>query len=271
MCAMTDRCVHARCVLYGAAFSAFANGGANLSALGQLGVAAAAEAEAGADAAAPARGGTKRGARKTAAKSPAAKKGKAAAKGAAAKGGAKGGGKAGKAVKAEDAGEQHDSDADSRDGADASDIRRQRRMLSNRESARRSRRRKLEHVATLEAQIANLTNDLNAALQHLRTSEMRNAELTRENITLRAEKDRHLQLLRDAGQAGAGVTTPKSAPAMERKSSLQRISSNGDIKGELGKGSPSIGAGSGFVPFRSVQSYENLLALQAQNSGKNTA
>ena len=271
MCAMTDRCVHARCVLYGAAFSAFANGGANLSALGQLGVAAAAEAEAGADAAATARGGTKRGARKTAAKSPAAKKGKAAAKGAAAKGGAKGGGKAAKAVKAEDAGEQHDSDADSRDGANASDIRRQRRMLSNRESARRSRRRKLEHVATLEAQIANLTNDLNAALQHLRTSEMRNAELTRENITLRAEKDRHLQLLRDAGQAGAGVTTPKSAPAMERKSSLQRISSNGDIKGELGKGSPSIGAGSGFVPFRSGQSYENLLALQAQNSGKNTA
>ena len=271
MCAMTDRCVHARCVLYGVAFSAFANGGANLSALGQLGVAAAAEAEAGADAAAPARGGTKRGARKTAAKSPAAKKGKAAAKGAAAKGGAKGGGKAAKAVRAEDAGEQHDSDADSRDGADASDIRRQRRMLSNRESARRSRRRKLEHVATLEAQIANVSNDLNAALQHLRTSEMRNAELTRENIALRAEKDRHLQLLRDAGQAGAGVTTPKSAPAMERKSSLQRISSNGDIKGELGKGSPSIGSGSGFVPFRSVQSYENLLALQAQNSGKNTA
>jgi len=237
----------------------------------------AAAAEAGADAAAPAKGGTKRGARKTAAKAPAAKKGKAAAKGAAAKGGAKGGGKAAesaraKAAKATEApgasGEQNDSDADSRGGEDASDIRRQRRMLSNRESARRSRRRKLEHVATLEAQIAHLNNDLNAALQHLRTSEMRNAELTRENVTLRAEKERHLQLLRDAGQAGAGVTMPKSAPAMERKSSLQRISSNGDIKGELGKGSPTIGSGSGFVPFRSIQSYENLLALQAQNSGK---
>lgn len=237
----------------------------------------AAAAEAGADAAAPAKGGTKRGARKTAAKAPAAKKGKAAAKGAAAKGGAKGGGKAAesaraKAAKATEApgasGEQNDSDADSRDGEDASDIRRQRRMLSNRESARRSRRRKLEHVATLEAQIAHLNNDLDAALQHLRTSEMRNAELTRENVTLRAEKERHLQLLRDAGQAGAGVTMPKSAPAMERKSSLQRISSNGDIKGELGKGSPTIGSGSGFVPFRSIQSYENLLALQAQNSGK---
>ena len=255
-----------------AAFSAFANGGANLSALGQLGVAAAAEA--GADAAAPAKGGTKRGARKAAAKAPAAKKGKAAAKG-----GAKGGGKAtesaparAKAAKATEApgasGEQNDSDVDSKDGEGASDVRRQRRMLSNRESARRSRRRKLEHVATLEAQIAHLSNDLNAALQHLRTSEMRNAELTRENVTLRAEKERHLQLLRDAGQAGVGVTMPKSAPAMERKSSLQRISSNGDIKGELGKGSPTIGSGSGFVPFRSIQSYENLLALQAQNSGK---
>ena len=237
----------------------------------------AAAVEAGADAAAPAKGGTKRGARKTTAKAPTAKKGKAAAKSAAAKGGAKGGGKAAesaraKAAKATEApgasGEQNDSDADSRDGEDASDVRRQRRMLSNRESARRSRRRKLEHVATLEAQIAHLNNDLNAALQHLRTSEMRNAELTRENVTLRAEKERHLQLLRDAGQTGAGVTMPKSAPAMERKSSLQRISSNGDIKGELGKGSPTIGSGSGFVPFRSIQSYENLLALQAQNSGK---
>ena len=38
-------------------------------------------------------------------------------------------------------------------GKTQDEVRRQRRMLSNRESARRSRRRKLEHVSTLEGQI----------------------------------------------------------------------------------------------------------------------
>ena len=159
----------------------------------------------------------------------------------------------------------HDSDGDSRDGDGNSDMRRRRRMLSNRESARRSRRRKIEHVATLEGQIAQLTAELTAALQHTQGVEQRYQALVRENHTIRAEKDRLLQLLREAGPPGGGVTTPKTGSAMERKSSLQRISSNGDIKGELGKGSPTIGSGTGFVPFRSLQSYENLLLLQQKS------
>ena len=159
----------------------------------------------------------------------------------------------------------HDSDGDSRDGDGNGDMRRRRRMLSNRESARRSRRRKIEHVATLEGQIAQLTAELTAALQHTQGVEQRYQALVRENHTIRAEKDRLLQLLREAGPPGGGVTTPKTGSAMERKSSLQRISSNGDIKGELGKGSPTIGLGTGFVPFRSLQSYENLLLLQQKS------
>ena len=137
-------------------------------------------------------------------------------------------------------------------------------MLSNRESARRSRRRKLEHVAQLEGQIASLTAELAVASHKASAMELRAAELLRENTAIKAEKERLLQLLREAGPPGAGASTPKAAPAIERKSSLQRISSNGDIKGRLGEGSPTIGSGTGFVPFRSLQSYENLLALQQE-------
>ena len=68
---------------------------------------------------------------------------------------------------------------------------------------------------------------------------------------------------RGAAAGGKGV---------ERSSSLQRIASAGTLaagpKATLGDGtaSPAIGEDSprGFVPFRSLQSYENLLSLQAQ-------
>jgi regulator of replication initiation timing len=234
------------------------------------------------------RSGAKRSGRKPAAKAPAAKKAKAPPAKKAAAATTTRGGKAAKdavaspakaaakapaakakavAAKSEPLSSDldHDSDGDSRDGDGNGDMRRRRRMLSNRESARRSRRRKIEHVATLEGQIAQLTAELTAALQHTQGVEQRYQALVRENHTIRAEKDRLLQLLREAGPPGGGVTTPKTGSAMERKSSLQRISSNGDIKGELGKGSPTIGLGTGFVPFRSLQSYENLLLLQQKS------
>lgn len=255
-----------------------------MSALGQLGAAAAEAAAAGGDA--DASRGSKRGAKKTAAKAPPAKKGKgaAASKGAAApkgaaasKGAAKG--KAAnesaaaqarsKSTKTSELSDDHDSDGQSREDGDGStDVRRQRRMLSNRESARRSRRRKLEHVVALENQIARINSEYMATLNQVRIVEVRNAELVRENTAIRAERDRLLQILREQGPPGGSVTTPKTGTAMERKSSLQRISSSGEIKGELGKGSPTIGSGSGFVPFRSLQSYENLLALQEAKADK---
>ena len=244
-----------------------------MSALGQLG-AAAAEAVAAAGGEMDAGRGSKRGAKKTAVKAPPAKKGKTAA---ASKGGAKGKAAAesaaaqarSKSTKTSELSEDHDSDGQSREDGDGSnDVRRQRRMLSNRESARRSRRRKLEHVAALENQIAGLNAQYVAALNQARNLEARNAELVRENAAIRAERDRLLQILREQGPPGGSVTAPKTGTALERKSSLQRISSSGDIKGELGKGSPTIGSGSGFVPFRSLQSYENLLALQEAKADK---
>jgi len=276
-----------------AAFSAMASG-ANLSALGQLGQVAA-DAVGDDNGSKPKARGRKAGS--AAGKAPAAKRGKAgaaaadkSAAGSKAKGAAaKKGGKAAAAkadsgksratsnkstavsaaaakIEATSTGTEDDkSEGDSGDmDAAPGDVRRQRRMLSNRESARRSRRRKLEHVAQLEGQIASLNAELAVASHKASTMELRAAELLRENTAIKAEKERLLQLLREAGPPGAGASTPKAAPAIERKSSLQRISSNGDIKGRLGEGSPTIGSGTGFVPFRSLQSYENLLALQQE-------
>ena len=147
-------------------------------------------------------------------------------------------------------------------GKTTDEIRRQRRMLSNRESARRSRRRKLEHVAVLEGQIAAHKAENAQVMERLREMEQRAESAIRENAGLKAEVDRLTAALREAA-AGAG------SKAMERSSSLQRIASAGTLaKSTLGDGnaSPQIGGDDsprGFVPFRSLQSYENLLSLQA--------
>ena len=134
-------------------------------------------------------------------------------------------------------------------------VRRQRRMLSNRESARRSRRRKLEHVATLDHQIAGMREEHNGVLLRLRESEQRCDVVMRENAVLKNEVERLHAHIRDVASAAAHANGK-----MERSTSLQRISSAEHLaKHGGGDDSPR-----GFVPFRSLQSYENLLSLQAQ-------
>ena len=154
-----------------------------------------------------------------------------------------------------------DDDGDGEGGKSTDEVRRQRRMLSNRESARRSRRRKLDHVGTLEGQIAVHKADNLAVLERLQQTEQRMESVVRENAGLKAEMERLHAQLREATAGGK---------IMERSSSLQRITSAGNmVKSQLGGGdaSPQIGGDDsprGFVPFRSLQSYENLLSLQAQ-------
>ena len=104
-------------------------------------------------------------------------------------------------------------------------------MLSNRESARRSRRRKLEHVAVLEGQIAAHKAENAQVMERLREMEQRAESAIRENAGLKAEVDRLTAALREAA-AGAG------SKAMERSSSLQRIAS----AGTLAKSTPSATA-----------------------------
>jgi hypothetical protein len=73
------------------------------------------------------------------------------------------------------------------DDPEMAEIRRQRRMLSNRESARRSRRRKLDHVAQLEGQIASLQREQALLLERYRQSEEAREHVFRENSILKKE------------------------------------------------------------------------------------
>mmetsp|Transcript_38426 Transcript_38426/g.53338 ORF Transcript_38426/g.53338 Transcript_38426/m.53338 type:complete len:269 (+) Transcript_38426:183-989(+) len=67
------------------------------------------------------------------------------------------------------------------------EIRRMRRMVSNRESARRSRRRKLEHVQCLDSQINQLKTENTALLEQLLGMEQRCRESMNENTKLKDE------------------------------------------------------------------------------------
>ena len=110
--------------------------------------------------------------------------------------------------------DSEDDESDGTKGKTTDEIRRQRRMLSNRESARRSRRRKLEHVAVLEGQIAAHKAENAQVMERLREMEQRAESAIRENAGLKAEVDRLTAALREAA-AGAG------SKAMERSSSLR--------------------------------------------------
>eukprot|EP00879_Flechtneria_rotunda_P002753 GHRR01002962.1.p1 GENE.GHRR01002962.1~~GHRR01002962.1.p1 ORF type:complete len:385 (+),score=147.10 GHRR01002962.1:290-1444(+) len=82
------------------------------------------------------------------------------------------------------------SSAPERDSMDKSESRRQRRMLSNRESARRSRKRKQEHMQTLEQQIDELkeiNKEKAAVAEH---AERRCQSLEDENTRLKEENER---------------------------------------------------------------------------------
>lgn len=77
------------------------------------------------------------------------------------------------------------------------DERKQRRMISNRESARRSRMRKQKHVKELWSQLAQLctqNHDLEEKLRHLMESQQR---LLQENASLKQQASAFRQILRD--------------------------------------------------------------------------
>ena len=155
-------------------------------------------------------------------------------------------------------------------GKTTDEVRRQRRMLSNRESARRSRRRKLELVATLEGQIEGHKRENAALATRLRDSEQRVDLAMREIAALKSEVERLTLLLGTGGgggSGGGGAGGGKTHGGLVGSSSLQRIASAGKLADAAGAGGGLGGDDSpkGFVPFRSLQSYENLLSLQAQS------
>ena len=156
-------------------------------------------------------------------------------------------------------GSDDEESEDGKGGKTTDEVRRQRRA-SNRESARRSRRRKPSTPRCWTSRSAG-TRRRTRRQERLREMEQRVESVIRENAGLKAEVKGHRRCAgrRRAGRAGAVVE-----PAEDR----QRRTLAAGPKATLGDGtaSPAIGEDSprGFVPFRSLQSYENLLSLQAQ-------
>ncbi|KAK3285488.1 hypothetical protein CYMTET_6909 [Cymbomonas tetramitiformis] len=146
------------------------------------------------------------------------------------------------------------------------EIRRLRRMISNRESARRSRRRKLEHVQCLDSQISQLQAENHNLLDRLSSMEQRAREAMYENCQLKEEVDAlKLQLRACTGK-------------MNRSASLQRVASQEHLAKRRGgimrepmlpdeavENCRQESAGCGL--FRSLGSYENIVQLQFSSPG----
>jgi predicted RNase H-like nuclease (RuvC/YqgF family) len=85
--------------------------------------------------------------------------------------------------------EQSDDDGDLEENTDPANTKKMRRMLSNRESARRSRKRKQVHLTDLESQVSKLTSENASLLKRLAdmTQKYKDATLDNRNLTVDVE------------------------------------------------------------------------------------
>lgn len=84
-------------------------------------------------------------------------------------------------------GSEVSEDEDQEHDAASGDIKRKRRMLSNRESARRSRRRKQAHLSELEMQVAQLRAENNTLVQRFQEINHKFQEAAVDNRVLKAD------------------------------------------------------------------------------------
>ncbi|XP_072986938.1 bZIP transcription factor RISBZ2-like [Typha latifolia] len=80
-----------------------------------------------------------------------------------------------------------DDDLEGEENTDPTDVKRVRRMLSNRESARRSRRRKQAHLSDLEAQVAQLRVENSSLLKRLSDINQKYSDAAVNNRILHAD------------------------------------------------------------------------------------
>jgi len=85
--------------------------------------------------------------------------------------------------------ELSDDDGDLEENTDPTNAKKMRRMLSNRESARRSRKRKQAHLNDLESQVSRLTSENASLLKRLAdmTQKYKDASLDNKNLTVDIE------------------------------------------------------------------------------------
>ncbi|XP_061337997.1 light-inducible protein CPRF2-like [Gastrolobium bilobum] len=83
--------------------------------------------------------------------------------------------------------EEAEGETDVNDNTDPADVKRVRRMLSNRESARRSRRRKQAHLSELETQVNQLRGENSSLLKRLTDVSHKYKESAVDNRVLKAD------------------------------------------------------------------------------------
>ncbi|CAL5092548.1 unnamed protein product [Urochloa decumbens] len=155
--------------------------------------------------------------------------------------------------------EQSDDDGDLEENTDHANTKKMRRMLSNRESARRSRKRKQEHLTDLESQVSRLTSENASLLKRLAdmTQKYKNATLDNRNLTVDVETMRRkVNIAEEAVRRLTGTTlllsttSDKPAPLQDDQTELDLPDAVIPLTiGEIGTNP---------APMRRVASLENL-------------
>ncbi|ONK64979.1 uncharacterized protein A4U43_C07F32150 [Asparagus officinalis] len=106
------------------------------------------------------------------------------------------------------------------DNMDPADVKRARRMLSNRESARRSRRRKQAHLSELDAQVSQLRGENSALLKRLTDINLKYNEAAVDNRILKADVETLRAKVKMAEDGVKRVTGASMFPTMSDMSSI---------------------------------------------------
>ncbi|EES16316.1 light-inducible protein CPRF2 isoform X2 [Sorghum bicolor] len=123
--------------------------------------------------------------------------------------------------------ELSDDDGDLEENTDPTNAKKMRRMLSNRESARRSRKRKQAHLNDLESQVSRLTSENASLLKRLAdmTQKYKDASLDNKNLTVDIETMRRKVNIAEEAVRRLTGTTLMLSTAFDKPMSSTPLSS----------------------------------------------